>query len=110
MLFALLFIFLGYKRAKNAGKNGILWGTLAGVTFIGTQLLTGLMIGIFLGIGVEVWGWSEDVFEKYELGITLIAVVLSFITAFIVVKLADRNPVIEDIASRPPPPPKFEAE
>ena len=107
MIFAILFAWLGYKRATAAGKNGILWGFLAAITFIGSQLIVNLAVGVFMGIGVGIWGWSESIFDKYELIVNIFAVALSFVTGFLVIKVADKNPTQEVIDS-PPPPPKFD--
>jgi len=106
MILALIFAWLGYKKANNSGRNGFLWAFIALVTFIGTQLLVGLLIGLVLLIRTEAFGLSESTFEDYEIGYSLFAIAVSFGAGFLVLKYLDRVPV-EDADAGPPPPPNF---
>lgn len=107
MILAILFAYLGYKRANNVGRNGILWALIAAGAFIGTQIIVGLSIGVAMGIGVEFFDWSESVFTDYEILYTIIAIVISFGAGFIALKFADRPLVEEKVINNPPPPPNF---
>ena len=107
MLFAILAAWFGYKKGKETGRNGFLWGFIAAGAFIGTQLLIGLSIGIFLGLGVEIWGWSETVFDDYNAVITVISIVASFISLFFVFRYLDRVPE-SPLIDEPPSPPSFD--
>jgi MFS family permease len=106
MLFAILSAWIAYKRAKATGRNAILWAFIAAVVFIGTQLLVAMGIGVFLGFGIGLWGWKESVFEDYQILITIIAIVCSFISTGIILWYLNRVPA--ETAFQPPPePPKF---
>lgn len=107
MILAILFVWLGYKRANEAGKNGVLWAILAGGSFVATQLIISFGIGILLGLGIAFRGWSETILDDYAIPITLFAVAVSIGVGFIVLKLADRNPAVEDTMTIPPPPTDF---
>lgn len=107
MILAILFAYLGYKRANEAGKNGILWALLAGGSFVATQLLVGLGVGVIIGLGIAGLGWSEELLTKYELLVTVIAIIFSIGVAYGVLKLAERNPV-EETMTAPPPPTTFD--
>ncbi len=107
MLLAIITAWLAYKKANENGRNGILWAFIGAGVFIGTQLLVSLAIGIFLGIGVGLWGWSETVFETYNIPITIVAVIASFFTSWLLLKYLERRP--ENNTFTPPPsPPKFD--
>lgn len=78
MILAIITAWLAYKKAKENGRSGILWAIAGGATFIGTQLAVSLAFGIVLGVGVELWGWSETVYDSYGIPIGLAAIVASF--------------------------------
>jgi hypothetical protein len=61
MIFALITAWLAYKKAKDAGRNGILWAALGAIVFIGTQVIVSIGFGFLLAIGVEFRGWSETI-------------------------------------------------
>jgi cytochrome bd-type quinol oxidase subunit 2 len=106
MILAILFAYLGYKKANEAGKNGILWAVLAGGSFIATQLIVALGIGVIIGLGIATLGWSEELLTAYEIVITIVAIIVSIGVAYLVLKLAERNPV-EETMTMPPPPTDF---
>lgn len=106
MVVAILVAWLAYKRANEAGKNGILWAILAAGSFIVTQIIVVLGIGIIIGLGIAAFGWSEELLSSYEIVVTIIAAVISFGVAYLVIKLAERNPVEENM-NMPPPPTDF---
>ena len=106
MLLAILFAYFGYKKAKDSGRNGLLWGFIALAAFIGCQLLVGILIGLGLGMGIAVFGWSENVFETYDILFRIIAVIAGIIGGFLVLKYLERIPAGETY-SVPPPPPNF---
>ena len=107
MLFAILAAWFGYKRAKQTGRNGFLWGFIAAGVFIGTQLLIALGIGILLAFGVEIWGWSETVYDDYNAVVTVISIVTSFISLFFVFRYLDKVSEQPSI-NEPPSPPTFD--
>jgi hypothetical protein len=107
MILAIVFAYLAYKRASANGRNGILWALIAVAAFIGTQLVVGLGIGLFIGIGVAAWGWQEDVFETYAILINIVAIIFSIGAGWLVLKFLDRPPAQDVGYSTPPPPPDF---
>ena len=106
MLFTILAIWFGYKKGRDSGRNGVLWGAICGGAFIGTQLLVTFGAGILLGLGIAFWGWSETVFESYQIFITIVAIIASVGTLFLIFKYLDRTPD-EPVEMAPPPPPTF---
>ena len=72
----------------------------------GLNLIVSLGVGIFLGLGIGLFEWPESVLTDYELGITLIAIVASFFTSWLLLKWLDRQPP-DDSYTSPPEPPTF---
>lgn len=107
MLLAILAVWFGYKKAKDTGRNPILWAVICGATFIGVQLLVGIGAGMFLGLGIAMWGWEETVFEKNEIWITLASMAASIVALLILFKILDRVPP-QPATIAPPPPPSFD--
>lgn len=111
MLFAIISAWLAYKRAKDTGRNAILWAFIAAAVFIGTQLLVSVAAGAFMGFGIALRGWSETVFEDYQILVSIIAIVCSFISTGLILRYLNRVPETDEAASdyqqQPPPPPKF---
>ncbi len=106
MIFAIISAWLAYKKAKDTNRNAILWAVIAAVTFIATQLLVQLGFGMLLGIFIELRGWSPEIVETYSIPITIIAVIISFISTWLVLRYIDKMPE-EEMYVSPPPPPKF---
>src|SRR5688500_18173217 len=108
MLLAIICVVLGYQRAKAVGKNGFLWAAIAGAAFIGTQLVVGIGIGAALAIYAEMNGsGSENLVESGWIVINLIAIALSILVAWGVLKIIDRTPAVQEPMLPPPPPPTF---
>ena len=103
MLLAIIFIWQGYKKGRDSGRNGILWGAICGASFIGIQLLVGLGIGILAGIGVAAWGWSPKILDDYWILISIISWIPAIITVLIIFKYLGRIP--DTPVETPPPPP-----
>ena len=108
MLFAIITAWLAYKRAKENGRNGILWAIAGAGTFIATQLAVSFGIGIILGLGVKLWGWSEAVYDHYTVPITIVAIIASFITSWLLLRYLDKAPAEESFTQPPPPPTNFD--
>ena len=106
MILAILFVWFGYKKASASGRSGILWAVIAGGTFVGTQLIVSLLLGILLGAFIGMRGGSESAIDAYTIPITIVAVIASILTGFLVLRYLDK--VLEDKSFiSPPPPPKF---
>jgi hypothetical protein len=97
-----------YKQAKENGRNAVLWSVINIAVIIGVQLLIGITIGIAVALGTEFLGWEEDSFEKWSIGINLLAVVASLVCSyFFVVRTVTRIPDEQFNGAPPPPPPQF---
>lgn len=107
MIFAILSAWLAYKKARDTGRNAILWAAIAAATFVGTQLLIQFGIGIFLGLGIGAFGWSESVLETYSIPATIVAVIASLGGTWLVLRYLDKVPE-DEIQNAPPPPPNFD--
>lgn len=110
MILAILFAYWGYKKADETGRNKILWAIVMAVTFIGVQLIAGIIIGLVLAAGVGLWGWSENAFETYYWPLNIFGVALSVGVCSGILYLLGRSPAIAMEDSAPPPPPTFESE
>ena len=107
MILFILTAFIAYKKAKSIGRSGILWALITAGVYIGTQLLFALGIGLFLGIGVELFGWSETVYDYWNLLITAVCIIAAFGGVWLVFRYLDKLPAEETFVS-PPPPPTFD--
>src|SRR5688572_22632143 len=107
MLLAILFAYFGYKKANDSGRNGILWGFIALAVFIGTQLVVGLLIGVVFAGGIIAFGWSETIFEDYEILLNIAGIIAGIIGGYAILKYLDRIPQSETY-NAPPPPPNFQ--
>jgi hypothetical protein len=105
-IFAILSFSIAYKRAKATGRNGILWGIIASVVFAGTGLSLSSGMSILLGIGLEIWGWSETVVTTLSIIGGIISVVLSFVTTWLILRYLNRT--YEETFLEPPLQPIFE--
>ena len=108
MLLSILAAWFGYKKAKETGRNGFLWAFICAGTFIGVQILCGLVIALFIGIGIGVWGWSEKVFDDYNILISIVSMVFGIASLFLVFRYLDKIPQNEIVSQPPPPPADFE--
>ena len=107
MILFIIAAFLSYKKAVSTNRSGILWAFITAAVYIGTQLLFALGIGLFLGIGVELFGWSETVYDDWNLLITAICIIASFGGVWLVFRYLDKMPKDETFVS-PPAPPTFD--
>ncbi len=107
MILFILAAFMAYKKAKSTGRSGILWAFITAGVYIGIQLLLALSIGLFLGIGVELFGWSETIYDDWNLLITAVCIIGSFGGVWLVFRYLDKLPEEETFVA-PPPPPTFD--
>jgi hypothetical protein len=85
----------------------VLWAFLSATAFIVPQLLTGLIKGFAIGLGVELRGWPESTYNSNTILISVISWVPGIICLLLVFRYLDRvPPVIEQHG--PPPPPTFD--
>lgn len=111
MILAIIFAWLGYKKAKENGRNGLLWGALATIAFIGTQLIVSAGIGLVSGIILLSQGNSEAEMDQFFDGgffsfvVYLAAIGLSVGAGMIVLYFANKPVVDTGNYNVPPPPP-----
>lgn len=105
MILFIIAAFMAYKKASLTGRSGILWAFITAAVYIGTQLILALGIGLFLGIGVELFGWSETIYEDWNLLVTALCIVASFGAVWLIFRYLDKAPPEEIFVSPPPPPP-----
>jgi hypothetical protein len=106
MILAIITAWLAYKRAKEHGRNAILWAIAGAATFIGTQLAVSFGIGTLFGLGITFFGWSEKVLDDYVALVTIVAIIASFITSWLLLRYLDKAPAEEGNFMPPPPPPE----
>ncbi len=107
MIFAIISAWLAYKKAKDTNRNAILWAFIAAATYIGTQLVVQFGFGIMLGLGIQFLGWSETILDTYTIPITILAIIVSFGSTWLVLRYLDKLPDDESFVP-PPPPPTFD--
>lgn len=107
MIIAIVFAYLAYKKAKDAGRSGIAWALIAAGVFIGTQMVVGMASGLFLGLGAQLWGWSQSAVDGYSIVATIVAIAVSIAAGWLVLRYLDRVPETERFTPPPPPPGSF---
>jgi hypothetical protein len=112
MIFAIVVAIWAYRRANENGRNGLLWALAAVATWIGTQLIVSVGAGIAAGMGIELLGWPEDLYDSsgFTAAITILAIVMSILATWLLFKFMSRPVDAEPIpvgSPEPPPPPVF---
>jgi hypothetical protein len=109
MIFAIVAAIVAYRMAKNNGRNGWLWALAAAGVFIGTQWIVSLAAGLFLGIGIALFGWSESILDDslYFGPIAVAAFGASVLTTWLLLRYVNKPIVEEQEPGTPPPPPSF---
>jgi ABC-type methionine transport system permease subunit len=108
MIFAIVAVILGYQKAKATGRNPWLWAFIAALTFIGTQFVVAIFLGLVLGIILGVTERPEEDFKMADFAIRALAVILSLVATWLLLRYLDNPPVEETSALPPPPPEKFD--
>ncbi|MFN0277704.1 MAG: hypothetical protein ACKVRN_03785 [Pyrinomonadaceae bacterium] len=91
MILILLAIWFGFKKARDTGRNPWLWAAISGGVFLVTQFLAGLVFGVLIVIGQQIWGWSEDEFNNFYLPLANIpAIILSIVALWLVFRFLDK--------------------
>ena len=106
MLLAIITAWLAYKRAKENGRSGGLWGLIGAAVFIGTQFLTAVALGVGLAILVAFGVVNESIFDDVDLLVRIAAIAASVFASWLLLRYLDR-PSAEEIRGEPPPPPSF---
>lgn len=103
MILAILFAVLGWRKAEETGRSKVLWAFLMVVFFIGGQLFAGIAIGVFLGFGIEAFGWSESVFDDYYWPISIVSLAFAIGMCSLVLYLLGRRSGHSPVDDPPPP-------
>ena len=103
MLLAVLAFYFGYKKGNESGRGGLKWSLISGFTFIGIQLAVAFGAGIFIGLGIELWGWKQNLYDDLTWVITIASILLSVIPLMLIFRYLDRVPD-EPVMIAPPPP------
>ncbi len=106
MILAILFAVLGYRKAGETGRNKALWAVLMVVIFIGVQAFAGIVLGVVIAVGIEMFEWSETIFDDYYWPISIAGVSISAAVCWGVLFLLGRT-AKEDRIGAPPPPKEF---
>lgn len=107
MLLAILTAIIAYQRAKESGRNGALWAIAGAAVYVGTQMFVTFAIGIGLGLAIIAWDLDESVFDAYEIVFSIIAIVISLFTSWLLLRYLNNNPATEAYSESLPPPPTF---
>lgn len=113
MILAIITAILAYRRAKEHGRNAILWALAGAGVWIGAQLVVQFAVGLFYGFGIEFLGWSEEALgEGFFIGpVTVVSIGASILASWLLLRYLDR-PIVDETEtySPPPPPPRFDGE
>jgi hypothetical protein len=106
MIFAIITAVLAYRRAKENGRNGLLWAVAGAGVFIGAQLVVTFGAGILMGLGVAFLEWPETIFDDtmFVGPITVVSLGASILASWLLLRYLNK-PVNEDPPDLPPPPP-----
>lgn len=101
-MLAIIFIIVSavfvYRTARNNGHKPVLWTVAAVAGYFLIQFAVGVAAALYVGIGIEAWGWPADTFEKFGMIISLISMVPS--VAYVLLILRSVNRIKE---GSPPP-------
>lgn len=107
LIIMLVLIWQVYKAANEGGRNGILWAIIAFIGSVVMQVGIGMVFGIIIGVGIEVGGWSEDLFNILSWPISLFAMIANGFALWLLIKYLSRVRYDEVYTPPPPPPPTF---
>ncbi|MDQ2855406.1 MAG: hypothetical protein M3R68_03690 [Acidobacteriota bacterium] len=94
------------RLARERNRSAVAWSLLGIGAWIGAELAVVLGGGLLYGIGMIVFGWSEEI----PIGVRLFMYILALAAALCGVTIVQRILVSrsrEKFEPLPPPPPKF---
>jgi len=98
IIFIIVAAIFVYRTARKNGHKPGIWTIAAVAGFFLIQFGVAVVAGLYIGIGIEAWGWPADTFEKFGMIISLISMVPS--VAYVLLILRSVNRVKE---GSPPP-------
>ena len=106
MIFFFIAAWLAYKRAKENGRNGVVWALITSAAFIAAQFVTGAGVGLLILAVNGFDSGAENLISRYEILINIAAIVVSVLVVFLILRFLNKAP--EDNSFTPPPaPPAF---
>lgn len=103
MILAILFAVLGYRKAAETGRNKLLWAVLMVVIFVGVQAVAGIVLGVAIAVGIEMFEWSETIFDDYYWPISIAGLSISAAVCLGVLIILGRTANGDRIGAPPPP-------
>jgi len=101
MILAIITAWLAYKRAKQAGRNAILWALAGAAVYIGTQLVVSFALGLALGFAILFFKWPRSTLDTATIPLTIAAIVASFFTSWLLLKYLDSLPRVDQAEPSP---------
>lgn len=106
IIFPLIITYFIYKNAKENGRNAVLWAVINLIIFFGIQITIGFAIGVFTYIGVEFWGWSNELLSRYYSLFNVLGLACAGLGSYCVFRYITR--ISDSQFYEPPPPPQFD--
>ena len=91
MILAIVFAVLGYRKAKQTGRNKVLWALVMGLLYIAVQIVI-LLIGV---VGISSLGWDPILFDTYTWPINIGGWVIGILVCSGVLYLLGRSPMAD---------------
>lgn len=104
IILIIVLLYQVYKAANENGRSGALWAVIAFIGSLLLQLMIGLACGIVIGIGIEFWGWPDDLLVTMTWPLTIVTLVINVAAIWILIRFLSRVRY-EDPFQPPPPPP-----
>ena len=90
IIFVIVSAIFVYRTARNNGHRAVLWTAAAVAGFFLIQVAVAAAAGLYIGIGIEAWGWPADSFEKFGMIIGLVAMLPSVAYVLFILRLVNR--------------------
>ncbi|HYW73457.1 MAG TPA: hypothetical protein VE961_20715 [Pyrinomonadaceae bacterium] len=94
------------RLARERDRSAVTWTIIAIASWIGAELLVGLIVGMVHGVGIALWGWQRDA-PAIRILTYVLALVAALVSLTIVTQVLTRQPVPQSFPA-PPPPPAFD--
>lgn len=96
------------QLARERNRSAVAWSLIGIGAWIGAELLVGLSVGVFYGVGVVLWDWPEESSTPNAVAYVA-ALIAALLSVHLVTKILTRMPREQDFQS-PPPPPEFHSQ
>lgn len=92
--------------ARERNRSPVVWSLLAIGAWLGAELCVALIVGFTYGLGVAVWGWSEEIPPVLTL-VTYVVALAAALGSFALVRRILKSKSRDESYPLPPPPPTF---